>query len=516
MLYFKKCGDRSLPGSAPLVRSLARGTALASALTLGAAAGLTRGDPTPPPAPATRPDLILISLDTLRADRLNVYGYRDREVSPSIDALARDAIVFDQHTTTSPWTTPAHLSLLTSQHPTSHGVTQSFGELARQLAEERLVQRLPESRVTLAEALAAGGWATAAYTGGGTLDPTIGFDQGFTSYDLGMAKLSRSSIGRLDQWIAGNGARPFFLFLHTFEVHSPYLDRRYLAEVLPEDQVRELGRDFVRRAREHERGLVPGYGLRKILTRHGVFNREVCDALYMGGVRSADGWVGELVAGLKRRGLYDRSIIVLTSDHGEELGQRSPEQIYDGHGHTLYEELVRVPLIVKLPGQAHAGRRVTAVTSAVDVMPTLLDVLGVPLPEDAQGVSLRGLWEGTATPQPPRPAFAEALGEDVEKKAVRAGRYKYIVSVDAGTVARHGRAYLPAMPSARELYDLRADPGETMNLLAERRSSEAEAVAAGLDRLLRTHVGRVRGPAPSLATLAPRMAQQLAALGYLQ
>ena len=195
-----------------------------------AAAGRGSGDPAAPGGP---PNLILISIDTLRADRLNAYGYDLRTVSPHIDALAADGILFENAITTSPWTTPAHVSLLTSLQPTSHGVVTPFAELREGLKGGGRFIRLPDSRTTLAEVLRESGFATAAFTGGVTLDPRIGFDQGFERYDTSMKKLGPASVGTLLEWIEGHGSQPFFLFWHTFEVHAPYLDTTFLGDVLP-------------------------------------------------------------------------------------------------------------------------------------------------------------------------------------------------------------------------------------------------------------------------------------------
>jgi arylsulfatase A-like enzyme len=456
--------------------------------------------------------VILISLDTLRADRLNCYGYAERAVSPNIDALAADGIVFENQITTSPWTTPAHLTLLTSLHPSSHGVTGSFRDLRTRLSRGRTFDRLPEARETLAEILLGRGYATAAFTAGVTLDPKIGFAQGFSVYDTTMEKLSADSVRKIEGWLDRHQGQKRFLFWHTFEVHAPYLQTTFLHDVLPAEKTREVVEDLAARAhaRDSHRG---GYGLRKVLEKHQAFTKQVCDALYMGGVRSADHWVGELVKALRRRGLYDRALIVLTSDHGEELGMRSSGGIYDAHGHTMYDELLRVPLVVKLPGQRHARTRVKSVSSAVDVAPTILDLLSLPPGREMQGRSLRSAWEGPGE-QAAGVAYAEALGVEEEKKALRDTRYKYVLSIPAETVRRLGRRHVPADASA-ELYDLQADPEERTNLLVSPRSAELAPLAARLDQALRVHLSRQRGEAERVE-LSPETIERLKGLGYVQ
>jgi arylsulfatase A-like enzyme len=473
--------------------------------------------------PSPPPNVVLISLDTLRADRLNAYGYRDRVTSPHIGALARDGILFESHITASPWTTPAHLSLLTSLSPHSHGVTESVAWLMRGLARGGEYERLADSQETLAEALARGGYATAAFTGGATLDPSIGFGQGFDLYDTSMAKVGEERFAAMTGWIAAQRDRPFFLFWHTFETHAPYHDGRFLKEVLPAGKAEALARRLAELGRPEGPFLAEDVG-EKTLREAGAFTREVCSALYDGGVRSADRWVGRLLETLRSSGLYDRTLVVLTSDHGEQLGEAPDEaggtardgHFYDAHGHTLYEELVHVPLVVKLPGRPGPARRVSAVTRAIDVMPTILDVVGLApaAPGRLQGLSLRPFWEGP--PPAPREAFTEALSTDREGKSLRDDHYKYIVSIWPRQVSRHGRSYVPAPKrlAGVELYDLVADPGERRNLLRDP-TPEMRRLAARFDAELRRRAAEAPGHAEA-THLGEEALQRLRALGYLQ
>jgi arylsulfatase A-like enzyme len=469
------------------------------------------------PAPPPRWNAVLISVDTLRADRLNCYGYQRRSVTPHIDALARDGVLFENHIASSPWTTPSHMSLLTSLVPSAHGLTTSFATLMSRLAQGTSVDRLPEARVTLAEAVAASGWTTAAFTGGLTLDPRFGFDQGFARYETSSRKLRRRNVQPLYDWIDENQERPFFLFWHTFEVHAPYLETAFVDEVLPPAIALKLKRGIARAAPvwiEESRSPSEQAAL---LDRLHAYTLPVCDALYAGGVQSMDHWVGELVGRLRQRGLYDRTLIALTSDHGEQLGERGVDPdargrgIFNLHGHTLYDELLHVPLVVKLPHQEYAGTRVRAVTRGIDVMPTVLDVLQLPPPDQMQGASLRGLWEGR--PEPPRMAVSESLSTPNEKKAVRSDRYKYILSTTAEQAERYGRSFIPERPRAAELYDLALDPHEKVNLLMDATDS-AGRMAVALERVLRRALA-VRGTSGK-STLPVTTLEELKALGYVQ
>jgi arylsulfatase A-like enzyme len=465
--------------------------------------------------PAARPNVILISIDTLRADRLNTYGYRARATSPEMDALARDGIVFEKAITASPWTTPAHMSLLTSLTPSAHGIVASFGDLESQL-ERNVVQRLPEERVTLAEALAAHGYTTAAFTGGVTLDPRIGFDQGFSIYTTNMFKVGEPAFAGMLGWLREHRKAPFFLFWHTFEVHSPYLDTRFLGEVLPEpnaSHVREDVEGFRRQLAAH------GYSdflvgkMALFLKTRGALNATVVDALYTGGIASADRWLGRLVRFLREEGLYDDTLIVVSSDHGEELGDHDPESFYNRHGHSLYEELVHVPLVVKLPGEKHAGTRVGPVVRTIDVFPTILDVLRLPPSTGVEGRSLRPTWEGGEPAG--RVALVEATAYGPEKKAVREDRYKYIVTIDPQTLAARGRNFVPEFPASRELYDLRRDPAERRNLIAPGAPDPPVQLASRLDLALRAAVAKRIG-ATERAVIDDATVEKLKALGYVR
>ncbi len=467
------------------------------------------------------PNLILISVDTLRADRLNAYGYEARRVSPNIDGLAADGILFEGHVAASPWTTPSHLSLFTSLSPTAHGVTGTFSRLMNHLLGRGSFDKLADSRQTLAEVLAGAGWDTAAFTGGLAMDPGIGFGQGFDSYDTSLVKMSPKGMGRLRAWLEVERERPFFLFWHTFEVHAPYLRTAFLPDVMPPDKVARVRRSL-RRLAQSRGWKGTGEGA-EILRRHGVYTQAVSEALYDGGVLSMDGWLGELLSALRDRGLYDRTLIVLTSDHGEQLGERSASAgggddglgFYNAHGHTLYDEMLRVPLIVKLPGQRYAGTRVAAVSRTIDVMPTILAELSLaPEVDEMQGVPLQPLWEGAREP-PPLVAFSESLMETSEKKSLTSHRYKYILSVGPEIVSQHGRAFLPAEADAVELYDLRHDPGERDNLLGPGRTAQSARLAVMFEAELRRRSAEGAGRAET-GQLAPETVEGLKALGYVQ
>ena len=478
---------------------------------------------TVPPDPSrTRYNVILVSVDTLRADRLGCYGYDARPTSPVIDALADESVLFEHLMTAAPWTTPAHLSLLTSLYPSSHGVTVSFGEVWRGLKfGAQSYYRLPDSRVTLAEVLAARGFKTVAFTGGGSVDPTIGFGRGFSSYGTSMFKLGDENVGEMLSWIQTNRDQQFFLFWHHFEVHAPYLNPDFVSEVAPKGQAKAIAERMHEIASAPLASLWPanfewfGLQLKSDLRAHGAFNRDVCEALYTGGVLAADRWLGRLIDALRQQGVYDRTILVVTSDHGEEFGDHTREFWYDMHGHSTYEEVIHVPLLIKLPGGYAGGTRVPTVVETVDVMPTILDVLKiVPSKNEMQGRSLAPLWASGAPREQDWVAFTESSARPSEKKCVRTSRYKYIVHIDAATVAARGRKNLPDGPLSAMLYDLRRDPGEHRNLLESNPTPQTLSIAADLEKRLRRHLAEQRGEAES-APLDTAVIERLKGLGYI-
>jgi arylsulfatase A-like enzyme len=406
------------------------------------------------------------------------------------------------------------MSLFTSLTPSAHGIVAPYDDLKSQRSRNA-VQRLPEDRLTLAEALAAHGYSTAAFTGGVTLDPRIGFDQGFSRYTTSMFKVNEPAFAEMLGWLHEHRQEPFFLFWHTFEVHFPYLDTSFLEDVLPEPRASQVREDMGRLGRDLAAHGYSDFLIGKValtLKERGALDRSVLDALYTGGVRSMDRWLGRLLAFLRQEGLYEDTLIVVSSDHGEELGDHDPTRFYNSHGHSMYEELVHVPLVLRLPHGARAGTRVAGVVRTIDVFPTILDVVSLPAVPGIEGKSLRAVWEGSEASG--RIALVEATAYGPERKAVRDDRYSYIISIDEATTAGRGRNYVPEKPLSRELYDLLHDPSELRNLLAPPGPPTFERVAHGLEAALRERVARQLGHADRSA-LDEETVEKLRALGYV-
>jgi arylsulfatase A-like enzyme len=331
-------------------------------------------------APRAERVVVLISLDTLRADHLGFEGYR-RDTSPNLDAFARDeAVAFVTAYAQSTYTLPSHMSIMTGLYPEAHGV------LTSQTTTEngtRRVPRLSSGIATLAEILATDGFATTAFTDGLMVDGRYGFDRGFDDYrDLNNDELERNGFRKFRDavraWISEHSSHDFFLFLHTYDTHSPY--------VAPEPfRSRFTGKPP---GRERPSGSLVHASMLRV---HGAMRlhqyptlQHLIDA-YDGGIAYVDHEVGALFAHLKREGLWDQSLIIITSDHGELFLENN---LMIGHGLGAYNEEVRIPLLIKFPGSKFAGRRVDHVVESIDLLPTILAALGLRVPEYVQGQNL--------------------------------------------------------------------------------------------------------------------------------
>lgn len=420
-------------------------------------------------------NLLLISVDTLRADHLGSYGH-PRPTSPWLDALAAEGVLFEEALATAPWTLPSHASLLTGLYPSRHGV-------------RTLHHALPREVPTLASRLTGEGYATGAVINQFYLTRHHEVVRGFEEVvPLASDQTARGAARRIArkglQWL-GDREEPWFLFLHFFDVHSDYRSRP------------QVERRFVRRRSPKEGSTLQLMEISDGLEPLTDERAERLARLYDAGIRQLDGELERLFAALERRDRLAETLVVVTSDHGEEFGEHGGVS----HGRTHYREMLHVPLLLRGPG-IPAGRRVDEPVSVVDVVPTALDLLGVEPPPDLDGRSLRPLWTGKAEGSgaralgEPRALFAEAAPGTTEDTlaAVRVGRYKLVVDQRSGE---------------RELYDLRADPAERDDLSAER-----PALADRLERRLAAHRARQRPPRRA-EDLPPRRLEHLRALGYV-
>ena len=455
----------SLPREAkPAIVLHARGwaAALAALLALGAAAwwfapsarqqagnvdlgrlpsGVTRG----------ALNLLVVTLDTTRADRIGAYGARTVE-TPVLDALARDGVVFEQAMAVAPLTLPAHTSIFTGRFPPEHGVRDNGGFL------------VSPSEVTLAEVLAARGFKTGGFVGAFVLDRKWGIAQGFQTYsdDFDPAQTRGVALGSVQRpgnevvdralvWLEQVHRDRFFAWVHLYDPHYPYAP--------PEPY----------------------------LTRY--------DAQpYDGEVAFVDVQVGRVIEFLRAKGVLDRTIVAVMGDHGESLGEHGE----NAHGFFIYEGVTRVPFIVSAPFSETRSRRVSDVVRSVDLFPTVLEMLDIPPQREAAGASLLPLMTG-AVKELGLEGYAEGMHTLhhygwSDLRALRSGRYKLI---DA---------------PRPELYDLERDPNEATNLFGERRQL-GDGMVVRL-RSLEARFDRTSAAAPEV-DVDPEVRARLAALGYV-
>lgn len=412
-------------------------------------------------------DVVLISLDTLRADRLGCYGYQRRPTSPAIDAFAASGALFATAVSQAPWTRPSHRALFSGLYPASQGGLSS---------------------PPLAEVLWRNGYRTGAITAGGQLDFRFGFHAGFESYRI---HDWIRSLDRVTSWLDDADGRRSFLFLHTYEIHDPYTHHTFArAEGLPPGRIRD---SFSRHYHE---------SWRKQLREE---EKAYVDALYDGGIAFVDEILGRLFGQLEASGVLKRAIVILTSDHGEELWEHGGWR----HGAEMYEHQIRVPFIVHLPA---ALRRAVAAdgpaviaeqVQMIDLYPTLLDLLGLPLTHTVQGRSLVPLLAGETLP--PQGAFSENTNiQTFERKSLRLPRYKLVHTIPKGEERK-------SWPERWELFDLRADPGEEHNA-AEQQPEILTRMRARLSEIVEG-AGELETEVP--ADVDPELRQQLEALGYV-
>jgi choline-sulfatase len=404
------------PASTSSPRALRSGVFLALLAIIAAVAWLLVPAARVPAPPGP---FVLVSIDTLRADHLPAYGYKGVE-TPAIDALAADGVLFEHAYAHTPQTLPSHTSILSGELPFEHGVRDNVGFVVK--AGQRLLPGM------LREA----GYATAGFASAFILRKATGISQGFQVYDSNMEVTSPgASVGMVrrdgaktlelaEKWLSRQTSPRFFLFVHFYEPHKPYRPpARYAHYPNP----------------------------------------------YDGTIAYSDELVGRLMTDLKTRRLYEKATIALLSDHGEGLGDHGEQE----HGVFLYDETIHVPLIIKLPEDRDAGKRVSSPVEHIDLVPTLLDLAGVPIPHDLRGRSLRAAMDGSDPSLADRGLYAETLYPLYHfgwspLYALTDLRYRFIKAPRA------------------ELYDLDRDPAEERNL-ASLRPQTAASMEAALDRL---------------------------------
>ena len=379
-----------------------------------------------------RLNVLLITLDTTRWDRIGAYG-DGSAVTPNLDRLAGEGVLFEQAIAPAPLTLPAHSTIFTGLLPPRHGVRDNGGYV------------LDPRHTTLASSLKAAGRSTAGFVGAFVLDAKFGLDAGFDTYvdNFNVARQRFVSLGSIARpaaevvdnampWLEAHASAPFFAWLHFYDAHSPYTP--------PEP-----------------------------------FLSQFRDRPYAGEIAYVDSQVGRVLQWLDTRGLADRTVVVVIGDHGESLNEHGEGT----HGLFIYEATTRVPFIVRTPYSNARARRVPGAVRSEDVMPTILDLIGRPAPEGIHGRSLAPLMTGS-TADLNLDAYSESLYARnhygwSELRSLRSGRFKFIAT------------------TRPELYDLERDPRELRNLYEERRPL-ADRMAQELERLAAEETGEAAGP----------------------
>jgi arylsulfatase A-like enzyme len=475
----------------------------------------------PSSPPPERPDIILISIDTLRADRLGGYGY-PRPTSPAIDAFSRECVLFKNAISQSHYTAPAHMSIFTALSPFVHRIDniEPQGETVSTLSPE-----IP----SLVEVLASLGYATIGMHGGANLDPQFGFGRGFDSYTADFYDWEKKQgadprhletvLNALRKRIRDSRREggPLFLFLHHFLCHDPYLegpeDLRYrFVESVPEG-LPDRREDP---ARVSDPGDEKNYFWNRVNLAEPDDRRYASD-LYDGGVLYSDFLLREFLDCLRKEGVYDNAVVILLSDHGEEFYE------HQGHLHeNLFIENLHVPLMIKFPQGRGRGRVVETPVRTIDTLPSVFDYLGLPIAHRVQGVSFIPLLTGNGSYLPPLVSYAFA----------RPPHHQDSVRIrDGDDVYTNFR--WQGIPDW--LFDAGNDPREEENLAGERieaveRLREKTREIANSDAAFRRlFVGRAaakkapgvktpagRSSSPNTPKIDPELWNQMKALGYLK
>lgn len=453
--------------------------------------------------------VVIISIDTLRADHLGCYGHPFVK-SPNIDAFANESLIFTQHISAAPTTLASHTSLMTGTYPHTHGVPKNGFVLG-------------DENEMLAEILTKAGFESAGFIGAFPLDARFNFDQGFAHFDASYtmdykpgvldqyqrlaSDVTDSAIRWLDKRGGGRDQKSkpdrLFMFVHYFDVHWPY-------EAPP--KYRKLYGDAATRRKGSMRNIKKVQSLLQNdkndegQKEKALALAQALDNEYSAEITYCDEHIGRLLNELKQRGIYDNALIIITSDHGETMHEH---QVYFSHGMTVYDTEVHTPLIVRFPNQTVPPQRIGRIVSNIDVAPTILHLLDLPEPSRMEGESFAGIVDG---PLPSRsPVFAEATqpwwderfhdttGWPNQKKfqCVRTETYKYI-------------SRLPDQQFG--LYALEPDPLEQNNLL-DSKNKNHDAMAADLKAQL-TAWNLEADPIPAYEEDSPDSKQGLEHLGY--
>jgi len=467
--------------------------------------------------PKDKPNIILISLDTLRADHLGCYGYR-RDTSPNLDTIAQDAVLFINAYSHSPTTLPSHMSMLTSLYPINHGICAVSLRSGLKSAQE-----LDPSISTLSELLRKAKYFTTAFTGGGQVSSYFGFSRGFDYYQEDFSLDSDEAerlFNKAASWINDHRDKKFFLFLHTYQIHNPYNPPHPYNEIYLNKKAQWKEADIIKILAER------GLGEYGQLTEE---ERENLVSLYDGEIKYTDEFfIKRLTTELKRLELYDQTMIIITSDHGEEFYEHKGWE----HGHSIYNELIKVPLIIKFPHSKHRGSNVQNVVRTVDIFPTILNIAGVKnKANNYDGKSLLSVLDGKEKKGRTSTGYLfDSPITDIPDKTIKYTLSKICVIIDNNKTIinedypssqeqldnEFARKTLPPFPLEKiELYDLKKDSLEKNNIATQERRTIRQ-----LWKSISTYYHKAKKieqiSAPVKAALDKQLEEKLESLGYIR
>ncbi|HEY2773568.1 MAG TPA: sulfatase [Candidatus Binatia bacterium] len=485
---------------APMVaRSRALSGAGLAAMALAAGAAVTAHPALPPPQPAAavhaaagavHRNVILISLDSLRADHVGAFGYK-RDTTPSFDRFTKESVLFTNAIASSSWTLPTHMTMFTGRSQLAHGVVV-----------DTLV--LPRAVPTLGEIFHDAGYATAGFVSGPYVNGHYGYDRGMDTYvdlsasikgaDARSAVLSPAVNEKGIAWIDQTSSdRPFFLFLHYFDIHYDYVPPPPYDKMFDPDYTGTVdGRRFIERPDINPQ--MPKRDLDHVI------------ALYDGEIRFTDEHVGLVLDHLKQKGLLDNTLVMIVADHGDEFFEHGNK----GHHRTVYDEVLHVPFAIRLPGGEHAGEKIETQASTLDVFPTLLDAAGLAPPPEAEGESLIGWIRGE------KPRRDAVYSDFYDKRGFNLQVSRR--TLQTKTIQHFNRITHPSK-GPFEYYDLARDAGEQHDEARQSRAqiaTAAELMTGWLNERWRAHrAAETLSGGSSSIELDAETKQRLKSLGYV-
>lgn len=438
-------------------------------------------------------NVIVVSLDTLRADHLNCYQYMKRITSPNMDKLAEEGILFKHFYSNTASTLSSQISILTGLYPSYHGISYRIWGGKYNFSFDELATMKMINKETLATTLADNGYNCGAYTGAGYFIANLDYSRGFHIYNTtadGVMGSVKNIFPKAFKWLEKMKNRKFFLFLHTYEIHTPYTEEFYV-----------------------KKEAIPSY-IKYKYTR----------ALYDAGILTTDQYIGKLVSVLKTNKLLEKTILIITSDHGEELGDRYG---FEGHGTTFFNEQIHVPCIIRLPKGFPQQKKINTVASSVDLVPTILDILGIKSQTKYSGKSLWPIINGNQDKD--RFAYTSDLAHGPDLKSVvmynpkqKDGylyKYLYINPLSKRNWKRgvHVGSHIKEFydPPRKRLFNLGRDPGETFNLMPEN-SEDIDSYQNIINEIMKGVPPFVPKKRKKTSKISQEAMDSLKALGYVQ